>query len=62
MNNQRASNAITRHVWQTVNKNRARIQQSQDAEERERLAILALKQSARSGPTAASPVKPVIEI
>ncbi len=41
-----AQRAIARHVWQTVNKNRARIQQSQDAEERERLAILALKKSA----------------
>ena len=48
--NQRASNAITRHVWQTVNKNRARIQQSQDAEERERAALRALNQKTASAP------------
>ena len=59
---QGAQRVIKRNVWSTINRNRARIQQSQDFEERERLAILALKQSARSGPTAVSPAKTIIEI
>ncbi len=59
---QRGQRKIKYNVWKTINANRARIPAAEEREERERLAILALKQSARSGPTAVSPAKTIIEI
>jgi hypothetical protein len=59
--NQGAARKIKSHVWKTINANRERIPAAQEAEERGRLAILALKKST-SAPGAVSPVKKVIEI
>jgi hypothetical protein len=60
--NQRGQRKIKYNVWQTINANRARIPAAQDYEDRERLAILALKKSTSAPVGAVSPAKTIITI